>query len=162
MPDINVIIILITIITGGILSGLFFVFSNTIMKSLYTIEPEVGIKAMQQINSTIINPLFMIMFMGTPLLSLYLVIVAWTGTFGTAGYWLIPGGLIHLLGSFLVTIVGNVPLNNTLAVVNPLSLKGNRVWLEYKQKWVPLNHVRTVASVLSTMCFAIALLTVRG
>ena len=158
MFDINVIIILITIAGSSILSGLFFIFSNTIMKAFREIEPEAGTKAMQQINTTILNPLFMIVFMGTPLLSLYLVVTAWTGVFAAAGYFLIPGGLIHILGSFIVTIVVNVPLNNRLAAVDPDSSIGRQIWEEYHSKWVPWNHVRTVASLIAVCCLSIGLL----
>ena len=98
--------------------------------------------------------------MGTPLLSLYLVIAAWTGVFGAAGYLLIPGGLIHIIGSFIVTIVANVPLNNRLDVVDPKSSTGRQMWEEYDTKWVPWNHVRTVAAFIAVCCLSIGLLLI--
>jgi uncharacterized membrane protein len=38
---------------------------------------------------------------------------------------------LHLIGSFVVTIVYNVPLNNRLAAVSADSLEGAAVWTEY-------------------------------
>lgn len=145
------------IVGSGLLSGLFFVFSNFAMRAFQEIEPAAGIRAMQQINITIINPLFMIVFMGAPLVSTYLVILAWSGALGVSGFWFILGGQIHIIGSFIVTVIFNVPLNNQLAVVDPDSQTGREMWKEYHAKWVPWNHVRTLSSVLSLIFFAVGL-----
>jgi uncharacterized membrane protein len=139
------------------MSGLLFVFSNFAMRAFKKLGPEAGIRAMQQINLDIVNPLFLMIFMGTPFLCAVIALISWGGGAGAAGYWLIPGALIHIGGSLVVTIVGNVPLNNRLAAVDPTSEAGQKVWEEYQQKWLPLNHVRTLATMLSTALLAIGL-----
>jgi uncharacterized membrane protein len=47
-----------------------------------------------------------------------------------AGY-LLAGSLIHLIGTILVTIACNVPLNDALAAVDPSSADAGRVWTNY-------------------------------
>lgn len=58
-------------ITGaGMVTDLLFAFSNFIMCALAELQPAHGMFAMQKINEKIINPLFLIFFLGTPLLLL--------------------------------------------------------------------------------------------
>jgi hypothetical protein len=91
------------------------------MKSLVKLPPTQGIAAMQSINVVVINRWFMSVFFGTAIICLVLAILSvfrWQ-TPG-AGYRLI-GSLLYLLGTILVTIVCNVPLNDSLAAVDPTS-----------------------------------------
>ena len=50
---------------SGLMAGLFFVFSNSVMKALAALPPDKGIAAMQAINVAIVNPLFLAVFLGT-------------------------------------------------------------------------------------------------
>ena len=61
---------------SGLMAGLFFIFSVTIMASLAKLTPAGGIAAMQSINVTILSGTFLGVFMGTALISLALI-VAW-------------------------------------------------------------------------------------
>lgn len=70
---------------------------------------------------------------------------------------MLTGSLLIFVGVFLVTIVFNVPLNDTLASVTSGSSEGSRVWREYLAGWMPWNHVRTIASIAALACFIIAL-----
>jgi len=58
---------LLTLLGCGLMAGLFFIFSVCIMKALGQLPPEKGIAAMQFINVVIVNPLFMLVFLGTAL-----------------------------------------------------------------------------------------------
>lgn len=141
---------------SGIAAGLFFIFSNTIMASFARLPVAQGIAAMQQINVTIINPLFMLVFMGLVLLSLVLgakAIVGWTEA-GSA--WLLAGSVAYLVGCFLVTMVFNVPLNDALAAVDPACAEGAAMWARYLTEWLPWNHVRSVACLVSLASFVMA------
>ena len=108
----------------GIAAGLFFIFSNTIMASFARLPAAQGIAAMQQINVTIINPLFMLVFMGLVVLSLVLGAKAIFGWAEAGSAWLLAGSVAYLVGCFLVTMVFNVPLNDALAAVDPASAEG--------------------------------------
>lgn len=140
----------------GIAAGLFFIFSNTIMASFARLPVAQGIAAMQQINVTIINPLFMLVFMGLVVLSLVLGAKAIFGWAEAGSAWLLAGSVAYLVGCFLVTMVFNVPLNDALAAVDPASAEGAAIWARYLNEWLPLNHARTVACVVSLASFAMA------
>src|SRR5229473_1524612 len=49
----------------------------------------------------------------------------------------------------LVTMVCNVPRNNTLAAIQPESAEGAMYWTKYVKGWTAWNHVRTVAALLA-------------
>ena len=63
--------------------------------------------------------------------------------------YLLIGNALYLVGSFLVTLVFNVPKNNALASVAPADPDGAGLWAGYLASWTTWNHVRTVASLAS-------------
>lgn len=60
-------------------------------------------------------------------------------------YWRLVGSALYLLGTFSVTLVFNVPLNNRLAKVPPGSPEADELWRHYLKAWTAWNTVRTVA-----------------
>ncbi len=144
------------VIGSGLAAGLFFIFSNTIMASFARLPAAQGIATMQQINLTIINPAFMAVFMGMVVLALVLGGKALLGWSEAGAGWLIAGAVAYVVGCFLVTIIFNVPLNDQLAAVDPSSAEGAALWATYLSDWLPWNHVRTVASMISLGAFAMA------
>lgn len=141
----------------GLMAGLFFIFSVCIMRALGQLPAEKGIAAMQSINVVILNPLFLSVFMGTALLCVYSLVVALMNWNAPAARYLLAGSLCYLIGVILVTGMFNVPLNDALAAVKPQSEEGARLWANYLTTWTLWNHVRTVASILATALFALAL-----
>lgn len=132
-------------IGSGLMAGLFFVFSVCIMQALSRLPPDQGVAAMNAINVVIQNPLFLFAFMGTALLGLNLLVMAFIWG-GQGSYLLAAGGLVYLLGTLAVTIVVNVPLNDALAAA-PAGQAAAELWQQrYLTDWVRWNHVRTIAS----------------
>lgn len=141
---------------AGLNAGLFFIFSVCIMGALSRLPAEQGIAAMQAINVVILNPWFLLAFMGTAVLSLVLI----AGGFvygGPARVYLIVGGLLFLVGTIGVTMVLNVPMNDALDALQPGSEEAARLWSStYLIDWVRWNHVRTVSSIGALGCFIMA------
>lgn len=50
---------------SGLIAGVFFAFSNFVMKALSRVPSAEGLAAMQSINVMVLNPLFLGVFMGT-------------------------------------------------------------------------------------------------
>ena len=75
-------------------------------------------------------------------------------------YWLV-GSLLYLIGTIGVTIAGNIPLNDALAVVNPDSTESATLWARYLTDWTFWNHVRTAAGFLAAALFTISLYLTR-
>ncbi|WP_433289421.1 DUF1772 domain-containing protein [Pseudonocardia sp. CA-142604] len=140
---------------SGLMAGLFFAFSAAVMPGLRRLRPEVGAAAMQAINRAILNPVFGVVFGGTPLLCLLMAVAApfssWTG----AG-WIVAGAVLHVVGSFGLTMVANVPLNNRLDAADPDSPAGVAVWADYLVRWTAWNHVRTALCAAATAALALA------
>ena len=131
---------------SGLIGGLFFAFSAFVMSALGRLPPAGGISAMQSINVAVLNPLFFTAFFGTAALCILLAIAAFAGWSRPGAIYLLAGSLLYLVGTVLVTIVFNVPLNNQLAAVKADSAAAASVWTRYLSDWTAWNHVRTVAS----------------
>ncbi len=150
---------LFSVLGCGLVAGIFFAFSSFVMKALARVPPAQGIAAMQSINITVINPWFMAAFLGTAV-ACALVVVSSLLQWNEAGSaYLLSGGLIYLSCTLLVTLVFNVPWNNALAVLDPASANGARLWASYVTRWTAWNHVRTAAALVAEVLLIIALLS---
>jgi uncharacterized membrane protein len=146
------ILVLTTTITSGLIAGVFFAFSTFIMKALKRLAPSKGIVAMQNINQAVFNPWFMITFIGTAVISLFLILfVLFLETIQTG--WIILGSLFYFVGVFLVTGLYNVPLNEKLANAHHSDPKSRELWSFYLVKWTRWNHVRTIAGIGAMLFF---------
>jgi uncharacterized membrane protein len=144
-------------IGSGLIAGIFFAFSNFVMKSLADVPAEMGIRTMQAINVNVLTPLFSLFFMGTALVSLVLIVYSFVKWNDFGFSWLLAGSLLYLLGSFMVTVMFNVPLNDHLAAVKPGTAESLQVWEQYLKGWTFWNHVRTIASIAALLSFLFAL-----
>ena len=143
-------------ITGaGMVTGLLFAFSNFIMRALAKLQPEHGMFAMQQINEKIINPLFLLFFLGTPLLCAIIAIYNLLHLHYVHNVLLLVGCMGYIIGPFGITVLYNVPLNNKLAEVQPA--EGVNVWDEYQVKWQRWNHIRTYIGLVSIIFLCLGL-----
>jgi len=138
----------------GLIAGLYFAFSAFIMRALAGIDRAAGIAAMNAINTAILRSLFMPLFLGTTLASAALVVLGAMQAGTSRCALLIAGGLVYVVGMFVVTMAFNVPLNNAL-------LRGGErdaaTWQRYLVTWTRWNHVRTVASLAAAALFVAAI-----
>jgi len=123
------------------------------MKALSQLPPEQGMAAMQNINVTIQNPVFLGVFAGTAVLSAVLVLLALLQPGGTATWCLVAGAVAYLVGTFGVTVVFNVPMNNALAQAQPSAAVAAVQWPAYVGRWVQWNHVRVVMGIVAALSF---------
>lgn len=141
----------------GLVAGIFFAFSTFVMSALSRLPTKEGIAAMQAINITVLNPWFLAAFFGTSAVCLVLAVLAFTGWNGAHAVYLIAGSTLYLLGTLLVTIAFNVPLNDRLAKVDPESADGAALWTHYLVRWNGWNHVRTAASLAAAAAYMMSL-----
>ena len=142
---------------SGLVAGVFFAFSTFVMLALTRIPSAQGIAAMQSINITVINLWFMTAFLGTGAVCIFLAIAALFNWHQTGAAYLLVGSLLYLVGTFLVTIAYNVPLNDALAIVKPDSSEGANLWNKYLSDWTLWNHIRTIAALAAAALFTLAL-----
>ncbi len=141
----------------GLVAGVFFAFSTFVMLGLARLQPTQGITAMQSINITAINPLFMTAIFGTAAACIYLAISSLLKWNQPGAVYLLVGSLLYLVGTVGVTIAFNVPLNDALAVAKPDSPEGATLWAKYLTNWTVWNHVRTIAAIAAATSFTIAI-----
>jgi uncharacterized membrane protein len=137
----------------AIVGGLFFAFSTFIMTALGRIDRAAGIAAMNAINVVILRSLFMPVFFGTTLASLALTVIGVMRWGEPGALAMAAGGVIYVLGMFVVTMAFNVPLNNQLA-----RAPSDETWARYVKDWTLWNHVRTIAPIVASGHFICALI----
>ena len=156
MPSIEHIIPILTLaalLGSGLVAGIFFAFSTFIMKALDRVQPESGMRVMQEINVTVLTPWFLGTFLGTGVICLGLGVHALRNWESASPYQFL-GSVVYLLGSILVTMVFNVPRNERLAELDPEQPEGVEYWKNYLVSWTRWNHVRTLASLAATALLA--------
>lgn len=144
---------ILAIIGSGLTAGIFYAFSTFVMAALARIPPEQGIAAMNSINVMVINPWFFAVFFGTPLVCAILVVMALLKWGEPGAAVILAASLIYVVGSLVVTMVFNVPLNNELAAVTSASGEGAALWSRYLSDWTFWNSVRTAAPLLAMVLF---------
>jgi uncharacterized membrane protein len=152
------VLLLLSALGSGLMAGVFFAFSNFVMAALARLAPAEGIRAMQAINVTVLNRLFLATFLGTGVTSVAAMVIAAVWRRGDPGtLYCLMAGALYLIGSILVTMRGNVPLNNALAALDPTHPESATRWSDYVHNWTRWNHVRTIACAVATALFIFAL-----
>ena len=143
---------LVTCLGAATVAGVFFAFSSFVMKALAQLPAAQGVAAMQRINVVVLNAGFLGVFMGTALLAAVCVGVSLMAWSGQRSLWLLAAGLLYLVGTFVVTVVFNVPRNERLARMDGSSSDAAAHWPVYVLEWTRWNHVRTAAALASAAC----------
>ncbi|NEQ47429.1 MAG: DUF1772 domain-containing protein [Leptolyngbya sp. SIOISBB] len=155
--DVRLPIGLFVAIASALTAGIFFAFSTFVMQALGQQTAAAGIAAMQSINITVINPWFMLVFFGPGVAGLVLTLTTFRQLDQPGALYWLAGTVFYIIGTIGVTIAGNIPLNDALAVVNPDSAAGATLWATYLTDWTFWNHVRTVAAAIAAVLFTLAL-----
>lgn len=143
---------------SGLLAGLYFAYSNSVLPSLARVPGPQGVLTMNTVNDVIQNPLFLTIFMGPALLGLFLILAAVLGWGSVRPFWAIAGAVLFIAGNIVVTMTINVPMNNALAALAPDSQAAAQLWATYLDRWVFWNHVRAVACTAALAAFIAALM----
>jgi uncharacterized membrane protein len=141
---------------SGLMAGVFFVFSVSVMRALRDLPPACGIAAMQSINRVIINPVFLSVFLGTGGLCLPAFVLELVRRDSAEVWGTVAGSALYLIGVLFVTMRFNVPLNNALDRISPQSSDAAQFWSMYLSQWTAWNHLRTVAGLAAALSFALA------
>ncbi len=151
------ILTLIAALGSALIAGLLFAFSTVVMPALAQVAPREGADVMQRINRVILNPLFLGTFLGTALATLLLLWAAAVAPSPAVRAFLLGGSFLYLVGTFSVTVVFNVPMNNVLDSLDVASDDAQQYWIRYQSRWTAWNHVRTIACTAATACYILAL-----
>ncbi len=146
----------IAILGTGLIAGVFLAFSSFIMSALGRLPAVAGMSAMQMINVTVINPLFMAILFGTALICLVLAFAAWKTGVGPNQIFLLAGAALYV-STIGITMAFNVPLNDSLAAANIANADSAKLWADYLQSWTFWNTIRGLAACASCAALIIAI-----
>jgi uncharacterized membrane protein len=105
----------------------------------------------------VINPWFMTALFGTALLCVALIVVALADWDGSYAPYLVAGGALYVIGTIVVTIARNVPMNDELARLDPARTDSAARWVVYVADWTAWNHVRGAAALVAAGLLTVAL-----
>lgn len=161
MDQLLFVVTLLSALGCGLIAGAFFAFSSFVMKALGRLPPEQGIAAMQSINVVVINPVFLGVFVGTAITCALLAVASLFRWHAAGAGYLLGGGALYVVGTFVVTMTLNVPRNNALDALDPKSADSAKYWAEYLSSWTAWNTVRTIAALLAAAALIAALWQMR-
>lgn len=152
-------LIIATFLTG-LSAGLCFTWSNAVTIGIGRLDDLGYLQAFQQMNRAIINPTFMMVFFG-PFIIHLTNIVLFRNASSTFLILLIASVFIYFFGVLIVTIFGNVPLNELLdktdleraSLVELHNLRDR-----FEIKWNQLHLIRTITGGLSFLLLLVCLL----
>lgn len=159
------VLLLLAILSTGLVAGLLFGWSVSVIPGTRRIPDDAYVTTMQSVNLAIINPSFLVPFLGTPALLAVAALVEVSGGGTARGYWLGAAAAAYGVGVLGVTIGGNVPLNNRLAELD--RVEASAVELAegrsaYEGEWNRWHRVRMTASLVAFALAAAAALTEGG
>jgi len=142
-------ILVLTATATGLISGLFYSYSCSVNPGLGNLPDANYIAAMQSINKAIINPFFMMSFLGTLVLLPLSTYYSYNASMMLRFYLLLAATILYAAGVFGVTMLGNVPLNDALEKVNlqaasPAEVRAYRI--SFEGPWNYLHRIRSLAS----------------
>ncbi len=106
-PEVQDVVLVTARVLSGLLSGLYLGFVVAVMPALRRLDDTAFTDAMNRINEAIVNPVFLLLFLGTPVACCALL--AWDRGPET----LVAAGTAVL--AVVLTAAVNVPLNDALA-----------------------------------------------
>jgi uncharacterized membrane protein len=156
----NIILVLAGSLTA-LVTGLFYGYSVSVNGGLHRLNDSEYVKAMQSINAVIQNPIFFVSFIG-PILLLPLAAFLHRDANSMQFALLLASSALYIAGSFALTMVGNVPLNERLAKFNASKSSGNEIAQAragFERPWNRLHAIRTIASIAATVLIFVAILS---
>lgn len=136
-------------------TGILYGFSDFIMKALNKLPATSAIDAMNSINVSVYKSLFMVLFMLLPIASLgtmaaSVFMYGWSGS-----VMVLIAGFAYIVGMFMVTGRGSVPLNNALRDSHT-GHNPTQIWQKYYTQWTRLNTIRCFFGFMSSVLLTVA------
>ncbi len=133
------------VVSTGLFAGYFLSFMSGVMPGLRRVSDEQFATAMRRFNEKVPGPVFLLIFLGAVAFPLASWLVPVDDRTDTQGTLLLAGLACSVLGH-LVTIGGNVPLNNVLAASEG---RGDEraARAAFEGRWTALHALRTLLAV---------------
>lgn len=147
--------LILAVITTGLMTGVFQLYSHTVMPGLAKTDDKTFVSAFQAMDRAILNPLFLFTFLGPFIFSGLATMLS----LGSASRSLLPwlaAPLVLYLVVMVITFRVNVPRNDAIkAATDPDS---SAVRARFNEAlWTRWNHVRSWLSTAAFVCLVWAL-----
>ncbi|MEQ0563541.1 anthrone oxygenase family protein [Amycolatopsis sp. NEAU-NG30] len=146
----STVVLVAALVAAGLVAGLFYAYACSVMPGLARGDDRTFVEGMRGINVAIVNPVFLLTFLGAPLL-------AGVAVFASPRPWVIAG-FGFLAAMVVITAVVHIPLNNALENGGDdyAALRA-----AFETVWVRWNIVRALVSTAGFGCLVAAVLTSR-
>lgn len=150
-----------SVVLSGLLAGLFYGYACSVNIGISKLSDLEYLKAMQSINRVILNPAFFISFFGT---LLFIPIATWFSYVPNPPiqfYFLLSASVIYAAGVVGVTFIGNVPLNEALAIFDIEKASIPELFSQrekFEAAWNNFHLIRTLAAVSSFILTILSLI----
>lgn len=148
-------VLVIATIAAGLLAGLFYAYTVSVMPGLARGDDRTFVEGMRGINVAIQNGWFMLTFLGAPLLA---VVAGLLYLRSGAALWWIAAGFACLLAMLVITGVVHIPMNDALDTGRDSYAQ---LRARFEGPWVRWNVVRTAVSIAGFGCLLGAVLSRR-
>ena len=151
--------LLIATLMVGIFAGVFAIYANAIMPGLRRTNDRTFVGAFQAIDTAIINPLFLMTFLGGLVFTGIAAALHLGEDFRSVLPWIVVA-LVLYMAVVVITVSVNVPLNDGIkAAGDPDGIADLAVVREQfnEERWVGWNLFRALATTIAFGCLAWAL-----
>ncbi|MFC9619178.1 DUF1772 domain-containing protein [Streptomyces sp. NPDC056930] len=138
------------VITTGLYAGFLLTFLIAIMPGIAALPDERFTAAMRRFNEKVPGPAFLVLFAGVIAFPVAVVVGADDDTDRA----LAVAALVCAVGSHLITITGNIPLNKALAASEGGDDSAARE--AFESRWNNLHQIRTALSLAAFALLAVA------
>ena len=150
--DVTTALLGLSIVTTGLMSGLWFGWAVSVIPGTRRVADANYIDTMQHINRAIINPAFIVPFVGIPVVVGAAAVLQFRAGDARRGWLLVGSAVTYLVGVLGMTAGRNVPLNDAL---DAFDLEGSDADAArtrrqtYERPWNRWHYVRTGANLVS-------------
>ena len=140
-------------LTTGMLAGLYYGWSTSVMPGLNRVTPRAAIEGFRGMDAAIINPVFMMSFLGAPFLAAGAAALL-LGKDHRALLWGVGAAALLNVAGLITTAAFNVPLNNHVhRLGDPASIADPaKEWSDFYGPWMLWHNIRTAGH---TVAFAL-------
>lgn len=149
--SIKLVILIVATLLTGLSAGLCFTWSNAVTTGLSRLDDISYLAAFQQMNRTILNPTFFVVFLG-PVFAIAGSVFLHRNSVTPVLWMMIAAAILYFVGVGLVTVLGNIPINEVLnkTDLNAIdSVDAKALRMRFEHDWVRLHRIRTYTSSIS-------------
>ena len=155
--DTHTIVLLLATLLTGLTAGLCFTWNNAVTPGIEQLADIGYLRSFQEMNRSIINPTFILVFFGPLFLQIANIFLFRTSS-STIIWMVVASAALYIIGVVLVTIFGNVPLNELLDKTDLMQASAEELKLlrdKFEIKWNRLHLIRTITATLSFLILLI-------